>query len=168
MNAFLHTDRGLDCKPSWALGCCSQGVFWIWHVPGTWAAGAGVAGWGGSLHNESLCLSRNAVSQKQVWEGTGKMLRTQEPFPGCLSPGEREKGSVRTAQLGLYLQRQAGELDCVPSPNVIVFYQNLKSWKGHCQPSLQPWFPLARGFSKFSRWPSSHPRTLSLSSPHSF
>lgn len=60
VNAFLYADRGLDHKPSWALGCCGQGVFWIWHVPGNWAAGAGVAGWGGSVHNESLCLSSNA------------------------------------------------------------------------------------------------------------
>lgn len=63
-------------------------------------SGCGKVGW--SLHDDSLCLSRNAKcpSQKQVWEGTGKMLRMQEPYPGSLSPGEREKGSFRTAQLG--------------------------------------------------------------------
>lgn len=35
-------------------------VFWLWHILGSQAAGVGMAGWGGSLHNDSLALSRNA------------------------------------------------------------------------------------------------------------
>lgn len=55
------------------------------------------------------------MSQKQVQEGAGRMLKRQEPYSGYLSPG-------------------AGRL---------VIYQSLKSWKGHWQPSLQPGLSLA-------------------------
>lgn len=43
-----------------------------------------------------------------------------------------------------------------------LFYQNFNLIESFLA-SLQPWFPLARGYFKSVRWPSSHPGTLALS-----
>lgn len=66
--------QGLGPQASWAPDAMAKGlveVFWLWHVLGSWAAGVGMAGWGGPLHNDSLSLSRNASEPEAGMWGRG-------------------------------------------------------------------------------------------------
>ena len=98
-------------------------VFWMWHVLESLAAGGG----GGALVLTHWPRAGMQMSQKQVWEGAGRILRLQEPYPGFLSPGEGEKGSLGTAQWDPFWGREAGELDHIPSPNMTFYIRIVRA-----------------------------------------